>query len=120
MNDPIIFALGIGFASALSVVAMAYLHRPLRAVLIDLCGTADRAAFWCAFSNITLFLFPLILMLDYQPDATSSHMWLWMLAAILKRGLLGLAISVIALGFVIATFIRRGEIVGASTQRQNP
>lgn len=118
MSEPIIFAIGIGSASIISIVAMAHLHTPLRAILTDLCGTSDRAAFWCAFSNITLFLLPLILMLDYQPE-TNSGAWLWVLAAVLKRGLVGLAISVVTLGFVIASFICRGDVSVVIPQRQN-
>jgi predicted permease len=118
MNDATIFALGIGTACIGSIVAMAHLHRPLRAILTDLCGTTDRAAFWCAFSNITLFLLPLIFMLDYQPDANGGA-WLWVLAAVLKRGLVGLVISVVTLGIVIASFIRRGDVRALSPQRQN-
>jgi hypothetical protein len=110
MSEPTIFALGISGASLFSVGVMIYLHRPLRSVLTDLCGTADRASFWCAFSNITLFLLPLLFMLDYRPDEPPNSAWLWSLAEIFKRGLLGLSLTVVVLGIVMGSFIRRGDV----------
>ena len=116
MSEPTIFALGITGASAISLGVMFYLHRPLRSVLTDLCGTADRASFWCAFSNITLFLLPLLFMFDYRPEASNS-IWLWSLAEIFKRGLLGLSLTVVVLGIVMGSFIRRGDIRSIAHQR---
>jgi hypothetical protein len=116
MSEPTIFALGISGASAISVAVMFYLHRPLRSVLTDLCGTADRASFWCAFSNITLFLLPLLFMLDYRPEESNS-IWLWSLAEIFKRGLLGLSLTVVVLGIVMGSFIRRGDVPSIAQQR---
>jgi hypothetical protein len=117
MNEPTIFALGVGGASLISVGVMVYLHRPLRALLTDLCGTADRASFWCAFSNITLFLLPLLFMLDYTPDDSSNLIWLWPLAEIFKRGLLGLSLTVVVLGIVLGSFIRRCDVRSIAPQR---
>jgi hypothetical protein len=92
---------------------MAYLRRPLNSILIDICGTSDRAAFWCAFSNVTLFLLPILFMLDYSPEDHTSTLGLWVLAAVIKRGILGLAVTVVTLGFVVGSFIRRSQ-AGAS------
>jgi hypothetical protein len=117
MSDATVFALGITGASAISVSVMAYLHRPLRSVLTDLCGTADRASFWCAFSNITLFLLPLLFMLDFRPEDPSNSVWLWSLAEIFKRGLLGLSLTVVVLGIVMGSFIRRGDVRPIAQQR---
>jgi hypothetical protein len=110
MSEPTIFATGILGIAALSVGVMSYLHRPLRAVLTDLCGTADRASFWCAFSNITLVLMPLLFMLDYRPEETPGSLWVWSLAEVFKRGLVGLSITVVVLGIVMGSFIRRGDV----------
>jgi hypothetical protein len=107
MHASTIFAVGLLLISAFSVSVIAYLNRPLRSVLTDICGTQDRASFWCAFSNITLFLFPLLFMLDYRPDESSVSAWLWYLADLAERGLLGLVLTVVVLGIVMGSFIRR-------------
>ena|SRR5579864_4982382 len=109
MHASTVFSFGLLLISALSVAVVAYLNRPLRSVLIDICGTEDRASFWCAFSNITLFLFPLLFMLDYRPEDSSDSAWLWSLANLAKRGLLGLVLTVVVLGFVMGSFIRRSD-----------
>jgi hypothetical protein len=117
MSEPTIFATGIIGIAALSAGVMAYLNRPLRAVLTDLCGTADRASFWCAFSNITLVLMPLLFMLDYRPEETPGTLWIWPLAEVLNRGLVGLAITVVVLGIVMGSFIRRTDVRSTISQR---
>ena len=110
MSESTVFALGVGGTLAVSLIVMAYLHGPLKSVLTDLCGTVERASFWCAFSNLTLFLLPLLFMLDYSPGENAGPVGFWVLAAVLKRGVLGLAVTVVTLGIVMGCFIRRGEI----------
>jgi len=117
MSEPTIFAMGIIGIAALSAGVMAYLSRPLRAVLTDLCGTADRTSFWCAFSNITLVLMPLLFVLDYRPEETPGSLWVWSLTEVFKRGLIGLSITVIVLGFVMGSFIRRTDVRSTISQR---
>jgi hypothetical protein len=107
MHASSVFSFGLFLIAAFSVGVMAYLNRPLRLVLTDLCGTADRALFWRAFTNITLFVFPLLFMLDYRPEDSSDTAWLWTLADLAKRGLLGLVLTVVVLAIVMGSFIRR-------------
>ena len=49
-----------------------YLKLHLQAVLVDLCGTEVRAAFWTAFSTITVALTPIMFALHYRPDASDQ------------------------------------------------
>jgi TRAP-type mannitol/chloroaromatic compound transport system permease large subunit len=107
MSEPTIFTLGISGTVLISMGVMTYLQRPLRSVLTDLCGTADRASFWGAFSNITLFLLPLLFLLGYRPEDAPGAAPLWSFAEVFERGLLGLALTVVVLGIVMGSFIRR-------------
>jgi hypothetical protein len=107
MHASTVFSFGLLLIATLCVAVMAYLNRPLRLVLTDLCGTADRALFWRAFTNITLFLFPLLFMLDYRPEDSSDSAWLWSFAALAKRGVFGLVATVVVLAIVMGSFIRR-------------
>lgn len=110
MRESTVFALGIGSSIVISLIVIAYLHRPLKSVLKDLCGTVERASFWCAFSNVTLLVLPLIFMLDYSPEGQAGPAGPWVFAAVIKRGVLGLAVTVVMLGIVMGSFIRRDEI----------
>ena len=73
MNAVLVFLVGLAATMGVVLVALLYLRNPLQIILTDLCGTTDRARFWTVFSNITLFLVPLALALDHQPDANSKQ-----------------------------------------------
>jgi len=67
-----------------------YLSRNLRLLLIELCGSTDRANFWLAFSNVSLVVVPLIFALDYRPEFGPEKLAVFEIAAHLKYTLVGL------------------------------
>jgi len=67
MSPVTAFVTGLLLTMGLVFVALLYLRNPLQAILTDLCGTVERARFWTAFSNITLFFVPLALALNRRP-----------------------------------------------------
>jgi hypothetical protein len=93
-----VFLVGLALTSVLSFIVALYLNRHIRNLLTDLCGTQERADFWRAFTNVVLFLFPLLFVLNYRPD---DILWIWNLSSELMRGLLGLVMTVLVLGIVI-------------------
>lgn len=107
MSDSIIFLVGVGVTVALSLTVVVYLHRFLRAVLLDICGTRERADFWAAFSNVTLVLVPLICALFRHPRGGTSV--LLEIGDQLRWSLLGFVGSVLIVGFVLALFIPRAQ-----------
>ena len=84
---------------------VAYINKPLQALLIELCGTAERARFWLAFSSATLILVPLILVLDYEPKMDTKA--IFQMAAQLKDALVGFVVTLVGIAVVLASFIRR-------------
>ena len=72
MNPGLVFSIGIVGTMGVVFLALVYLRNPLQVVLTDLCGTVERARFWTAFSNITLFLVPLVLALNTKRVTSSS------------------------------------------------
>lgn len=68
MNPAIAFLVDIAFLVALSVGIVAYVKSHLNSLLIDLCGTPERASFWLAFSKVTMVFVSLIFALDYNPE----------------------------------------------------
>ncbi len=97
-NGAAVFVIGLALTSVLSFIVALYLNRHIRNLLTDLCGTQERADFWRAFSNVILFLLPLLFVLNFHPD---DELWIWNLSAELMRGLLGLVMTVLVLGIVI-------------------
>lgn len=111
MNDLSIFAVGLAVTMILASLAIGYLHSHLKAILADICGTAERAEFWTAFSNVTLFLTPLIFALHFRPGTGSLSVLVYGLSDQLAAALMGLVAAVILLGFVLGRFIAREKMV---------
>ncbi len=89
------FLLDIALAAVLFVGIVVYVKKHLRTLLIELCGTTERANFWLAFSNVTLVLVPLIFALDYKPQ--------------LKYALVGFVITLCSLALILFRFIPRDK-----------
>jgi len=82
---------------------------PLRSLLLELCGTKERASFWLAFSNVTLVLTPLIFALGYTPETGPEKSLIFEMAAQLKYSLIGFVIALGAIGLVLFRFIPRDK-----------
>jgi hypothetical protein len=54
MSPVAVFLVGILITAVSSCAVVWYLKPSLQGILVDLCGTAERAAFWTAFSNVTI------------------------------------------------------------------
>src|ERR1700686_1652011 len=100
MNAVLVFLLGLAATMGVVLVALLYLRNPLQIILTDLCGTKDRARFWTAFSNITLFLVPLALALDHQPDASSTRSAIFEISGQIESATIGFVVSVVVMGII--------------------
>ena len=102
-----LFAFGLISTATLSGVVVLYRRQPLATLLGELCGSQYRAEFWTAFSAIAIGLVPLIFALTCEPVADAGTPALIASAQQVKWGLIGLVISVMALGWVVSRFIPR-------------
>jgi hypothetical protein len=107
MTTSVLFLLGLGLTLIATFAIVAYLRSPLHNILVELCGTRERAAFWVSFSNVTITLVPLIFAMQYTPDLKEGSTAVLELAAQLKWALAGLLFAVLVLGWVLRGFIRR-------------
>ena len=116
MNPSLIFAsaLTINLLAAFAVVR--YLSGPLRNQLRELCGTTERAEFWTVFSNVAVILTPAIFTMLVEPATGPGLPPLLAVASQLKWGLIGLAGSVLMLGWMLSRFIPRTGAEGPSGQ----
>jgi hypothetical protein len=105
MGDVAIFITGVGVAVLVSSGVVVYLGRSLRKLLVDICGTEDRANFWTAFAIVTLLLVPLIFAMHCHPEARPEVPFIYKLGTQIEWALGGLAASVMASGYVISRFI---------------
>lgn len=104
MNSIVSFLIEVTLTLAVSVLIVGYLRPFLRKVLVDLCGTDDRAQFWIAFSNIMLIGMPVILALAYQPEANDMEGLFYEVLRKLGGNLAGLLFALLGIGLIVAFF----------------
>jgi uncharacterized membrane protein YhaH (DUF805 family) len=104
MNPSHAFLIQIALTATLSLLIVGYLRPSLRKVLIDLCGTEDRAHFWTAFSNILLIGLPIIISLNYKPQAGAGEEFFFEISSKLSGNLAGLLFALIGIGFIVTFF----------------
>lgn len=109
MNPTVAFLVDVGLVVVLSVGLVAYVKRHLRSLLLELCGTAERASFWLAFSNVTLVLVPLIFALNYEPEFGPNRNLIFEMAAQLKCAIIGFVIALSSLVIILFRFISRDK-----------
>lgn len=107
MNSIVVFSIGLALTMIVALLAIGYLRQPLKAILTDLCGTEERASFWAAFSNVTLFFTPVIFALHFRPQNGSATTLVYGLSDQLAAALLGFVAAIVMLGFVVGRFIAR-------------
>lgn len=107
MSVVVAFLLGLAATMGVVLVALLYLRNPLQTILTDLCGTKDRARFWTVFSNITMFLVPLALALDHQPDPNLKQAAIFEISSQIESATFGFVISVVVMGVILSAYISR-------------
>jgi uncharacterized membrane protein YhaH (DUF805 family) len=109
MTPTTVFLCDVGIAAFLSVGIVAYIKKHLRTLLIELCGTTERANFWLAFSNVTLVLVPLIFALDYKPEFGPDKTAIFEITTQLKYALIGFVVTLGSLALILFRFIPRDK-----------
>ncbi len=109
MSDAALFLSGIGLTILASLSIVTYLKPHLKTVLIDLCGSIERANFWTAFSNVAISLVPLIFAMHYRPGTEERTAIILELGRQLEWALVGLVASVVMLGIVLSRFIPKAR-----------
>jgi hypothetical protein len=109
MTPVVVFLAGLTLTLGVVFLVLLYLRSPLQAILTDLCGTAERARFWTAFSNITLFLVPLVLALDHRPTPNEIQSSVFAISDQIESAVKGLFVSTVILGIVLSWHISRSQ-----------
>lgn len=104
MNTILSFVIEVSLTFVIAALIAGYLRPFLKKILIDLCGTEDRAQFWTAFSNILLIGMPFILALNYKPEAQNVEDLFFEGLAKLAGNLGGMLFALLGIGFIVAFF----------------
>ncbi|NWF63671.1 MAG: hypothetical protein HXY38_05120 [Chloroflexi bacterium] len=104
MNIIISFLIQVLLTIALTSITVAYIRPYLRKVLVDLCGTEERAQFWTVFSNILLTGLPSILALNYRPKASALQEIFFEIASRLSGTLASFLFALVCVGMAVSIF----------------
>jgi hypothetical protein len=104
MNAILAFLVEVALTLVLAMLLARYLHPYLIKILVDLCGTEDRARFWSAFSNILLVGMPLIFSLNFRPQSRTQEELFFEMASKLSGNLGGFLVALISIGIIVSFF----------------
>lgn len=110
MNATTPFVAGVILTGAVSALVALTLERPLKNILVELCGTHPRAGFWSALWRVVLVAVPLIFALGVQPDPEANAPVVLALATQLKWALIGVVLATVVLGMLLAGFISGSSV----------
>lgn len=103
------FLVALGVTVGVSALVAIYLRWPLRRVLIELCGTAERAAFWNVCCDIVLILLPIAaLLIGRVTDRYSDASPFFAVVDQLRAPLFGLLLAVLFIALAVAIQIGSG------------
>ena len=104
MNTIVSFLIEVAITAVAASLIVMYFRPHLRRILVDLCGTEDRANFWTVFTNILLIGMPVILSLNFMPDATDAQGLFFEIVRKLSGNLIGFLFALTCTGGIISFF----------------
>lgn len=105
MNAVWAFLIGVALTACFALLVVKYLRSSLKKILVDLCGSSERAEFWLAFTNVTLILVPVSVALHIRPGASSLAGFIFDLSDQLEATIWGLILTLVILGIVLTRHI---------------
>jgi hypothetical protein len=107
MSPLSLFLIEVAIAVLSSTLAVAFLTRPLRRLLIDACGSVERANFWVAYSDAMIFIAPLVATVVFGKSSDVFTPTLPFYKAALGSALFGVFVSLAAVGLQVARVLPR-------------
>lgn len=115
MSQTQLFFTGIALSLALGIAVPIYLRRPLHRLLIEICGTQERAAFWTQLTTLSYLLMAAATGLSYRPENFLPDYYY--LSGHLGRTLVGLLVTTAFVSLTLSGFIRRQERLSLQAAR---
>jgi hypothetical protein len=104
MNTIFAFLIEVIATFLICILTFRYLRPFLHRVLVDLCGTEERAQFWTVFSSIVLIGLPILIGLMYHPEASNSEELFFELTRRISGNLISFMFALVGIGFIVSFF----------------
>ncbi len=104
MNPITSYLISLAVTLTISVFVTLLLRSSLRRVLVDLCGTQDRAHFWTMFSMIMLIVMPVVIGMGYTPEAAQGNDLFFEMARQLRGNFFGYLFALTVIGGFVSFF----------------
>lgn len=104
MNSIVSYLLEVAITFAICTLTFGYLRPFLKKVLVDLCGTEERAQFWTVFSNILMIGLPMIIALTYKPEAANAIELFFEITRKISGNFGGFLFALVGTGMMVAFF----------------
>jgi len=102
MSHTTLFLLEVGISAALSGLVVAIGAPPLRRLLVDACGSPDRARFWVVYSAAMVFLTPLVFVVVFGKSGEVYEPTLPFFKSALGSALFGVVVALGVVGAQVA------------------
>lgn len=104
MNTILFFLLEAALTLAICVLVVRYLRPYLNRILVDLCGTEERAQFWTVFSTTILVGMPVLIALNYKPEAAGAEEAFFEIVSHISGNLIGFLLALVGIGCFVSLF----------------
>ena len=104
MNTIFAFLIEVVTTFVICVLIFRYLRPFLNRILVDLCGTEERAHFWTIFSSIILIGLPLLFGLMYHPEANKAEDLFFELTRRVSGNLISFMFVLVGIGCIVSFF----------------
>jgi hypothetical protein len=104
MNALLSFSIVLSLTLLTSFLLTRYLHSHLKRLLLDLCKTQEQMQFWADFSSILLVGFPILIALNFHPDATTLEESFFEILARTSGNLTGYPVMLIGIVLILSFF----------------
>jgi len=106
MNSLALFLIEVFVCVGISFLVVSLLKPLLREILVDTCGNQARAEFWVMFTQLMLFIAPLLIVIYFAPTKEIVHInVVEVIQDTLFRSLLGDFLALAMIGRVISKSI---------------
>ena len=105
MNVVYLFLIEVFISLLPSFLIVIFWSKPLRLILLDLCGTEARAEFWLVYSNLMLLITPLLFVFIFGLSSKSEGVDFLFLKYAFGCAMFGDFFSMLVIGLQISKFI---------------